>query len=160
MVPALFYTRRMSNIDIAPESICASSRVRKAGRGPIPQLCHALQRMQRFSLIADTSTYANLRLWALFVGTQHAEQARTGGNATENDHWMTREFGIPLQSISIASWHECESYLRGFLFFRSHEPLPSPGWFEQLLTETEPQSKPIDGPLTIRNWVNIGLEAA
>lgn len=94
MVTALFHTCRISNIDIAPESICASSRIRKAGRGHIPQLCHALRRMQRFSPMADISTYANLRLWALFVGAQHAEQARTGGNATENDRWMMCEFDI------------------------------------------------------------------
>ena len=62
MITALFYTHRMSNIGFAPESICASSRLRKAGRGPIPQLCRTLQFMQRYSSIAETSTFAKLRL--------------------------------------------------------------------------------------------------
>ena len=92
------------------------------------------------------------------MGAQHAEQGRIGDCATANEDWMMREFAIQLQSMGITSWHECQFYLRGFLFSPGLEPLPSPGWFERLQKEGETQGKPKDGPLTIRNWVNMGLE--
>lgn len=161
-IAAIFYTRRFANVDATPATLCACARIHKAGTAPLKKIRLLVEAMDTCSSLSDTSTYANLRLWVLFVAAQHVQYVRDycdNNRLKEEETWAMSEFGRHLVSMGISTWRECEAILERFLYYSSIEPIPSPGWFETTLEEACPLERPRNAPMTVKRWVEVDAKA-
>lgn len=145
VVAALHYSRRIAHLDASPTTL----------GGPLGDVCYGhvpLHKMRQLIMAADKlggfsseSSSANMRLWMLFVGTQHARDpcARDGkltAADVEDRTWFQSEFGRQAHKMNLSSWQDCEKTLQGFLYSRWVKP-PLQDWYSSVLEQSRRASK-------------------